>query len=207
MVEDEPLLGSLIEETLAEWGFDVVLSRSARQAVTDTEAFTPDVAILDVNLGSGPSGFDLSISLRSRFPQLPIIFLTNLTDPRVLGRHPRDLPAGSLFVRKSSVTTADDLVATVNALLAGTTSMGLPSTRSVEQLSSLTPAQVAVLQLVVEGASNRRIAEVRGTTERAVEALIQRAAETLGLSADKDVNLRVRVAVEFARAAGAMRDA
>lgn len=77
-VDDEPLVLTLLSETLKAQGYEVTTATDAASAKRACTNFDPDLAILDVDLGSGPDGFDLATSLRHSSPTLAIIFLTNV---------------------------------------------------------------------------------------------------------------------------------
>ncbi len=77
IVEDEPAIAANYRDTLQGQGFKVSIHTDRGKA---TEAFStglPDLAIIDVGLGDDiEGGFELCRDLRSRCPELPIIFLT-----------------------------------------------------------------------------------------------------------------------------------
>lgn len=77
IVEDEASIAANYRDALQRRGFRVSLYRDRPSA---TEAFSrqlPDLAIIDVGLGDDiEGGFDLCRELRSRCPELPIVFLT-----------------------------------------------------------------------------------------------------------------------------------
>jgi hypothetical protein len=55
----------------------------------------------------------------------------------------------------------------------------------------ISKTQAELLQLIAQGLSNQAIAEKRGTTLRAVEALVNRTYEALNLKVNNSRNLRV----------------
>ncbi|MFT4517905.1 MAG: two-component system OmpR family response regulator [Halioglobus sp.] len=77
IVEDERAIAANYRDALQRQGFRVSLFNSRSSA---TEAFArelPDLAIIDVGLGDEvEGGFELCRDLRSRCPELPIVFLT-----------------------------------------------------------------------------------------------------------------------------------
>lgn len=203
IVEDEPMLRTMLEGFLASQGYEVRGAGDAAEANRIAALFQPEVAVLDIHLGSGPSGLDLAIALSHLFPRISIIFLTNVADPRILGHRASQLPKGYAYVIKAKVKSAEDLAAVVEATLIGKVHNGLrDNLESRSEFSDLSDAQISVLRLVASGASNKQIAHERGTTERAVESLIQRAASALDLKPSGESNLRVQVANAYLRALG-----
>ena len=56
MVEDEPLIASLIADSLTKEGFEAATARNAVEARDQVRNTDPDAAVIDINLGAGPSG-------------------------------------------------------------------------------------------------------------------------------------------------------
>jgi two-component system, OmpR family, response regulator len=76
VVEDDATLRESLEMFLGGAAFDVRALPDGRALATTLREFTPDLAILDVDLGAGlPNGFALARQLRER-GAVPIIFLT-----------------------------------------------------------------------------------------------------------------------------------
>ena len=74
VVEDEVLVGMLIEEMLRELGYEIAgLSTHLDQAVTLARTAQFDVALLDINL-NGRQSFPVADAVRAR--GLPILFAT-----------------------------------------------------------------------------------------------------------------------------------
>jgi len=77
IVEDEPAIAANYRDTLQRRGFKVSLYSNRESATTAFDIKLPDLAIIDVGLGDDiEGGFELCRDLRSRCPELPIIFLT-----------------------------------------------------------------------------------------------------------------------------------
>ncbi len=80
VVEDDPAIRDAVVSALREEGLDVHARSDANDIEADAARVRPDLALLDVNLGPGPSGLRAAPLLRERIPQLPIIFLTAADD-------------------------------------------------------------------------------------------------------------------------------
>lgn len=74
-IEDEPFLGRIVKETLEGQDFEVLLVNDGAKVMAAFQSFDPDLCILDVMLPN-VDGFTLGRQIRSRFPKLPIIFVT-----------------------------------------------------------------------------------------------------------------------------------
>ena len=73
---------------------------------------------------------------------------------------------------------------------------------STRPLANLSKKQLGVLSLVSQGMSNSQIADLRGTTIRAVEGMVSRVFEALNISTYADGNARVEAARTFLKATG-----
>jgi DNA-binding response OmpR family regulator len=75
VVEDDTSLRQAIEAVLLATGYDVVAVTDGSQIDEVVETFRPDMAILDVRLGSGPDGFEIGCRLRASLG-IPLVFVT-----------------------------------------------------------------------------------------------------------------------------------
>ncbi|WP_313200450.1 HWE histidine kinase domain-containing protein [Rhizobium sp.] len=108
LVEDQMLIAADVESMLAEHGINkVTTAPSVSEALRRLKGFTPDVAILDVNLGSGTS---LPIAEELVRRGVPFIFATGYTDRSII---PANLTAP--IVRKPY--EAEALISAVTKLL------------------------------------------------------------------------------------------
>ena len=114
VVEDDAFTRSMIVSALQIQGMDVVSeSSSVGFAIKTARLIRPDVAILDLDLGVGPTGIDLAIGLRMSLPKIGIILLTTFEDPRLLRPNLPELPAGSIYLTKSKLILLKSLFLTI----------------------------------------------------------------------------------------------
>jgi len=200
MVEDDPLLRLSVSDALANRDdIDIVtVSDTGVDVIATAEAGGVDVALLDVHLGSGPSGFDIARTLRQVSPVIGIVFLSSVKDPRLLGYTPESLPKGSSYLLKSDVSDIDVLVAAIHDAYSNV--YGTPL--SVPPVLPFTNNQIEILRLIASGQSNSAIAKERHVTERSVEVAVSRLAKHLDLQETPGVNQRVRMAATFFREMG-----
>jgi CheY-like chemotaxis protein len=118
VVEDEPLMASLLSEVLVAQGFVVQTAANTLQARTAVDSFDPDAALLDISLGDGPSGLDLAHVLDRKYPHIALLFLTKHADARTAGLADQDLPAGCGFLRKDRVRDTGYLLESLESVLA-----------------------------------------------------------------------------------------
>jgi two-component sensor histidine kinase/DNA-binding response OmpR family regulator len=84
LVEDEAVIGMELEDRLRGIGYDVCgRAVRAEQAIRDIPTAQPDVILVDVNLGPGPSGIDVVDRLRG-LCDAPVLFLTAYADAQIV---------------------------------------------------------------------------------------------------------------------------
>lgn len=181
LVEDNHFMRTLITEVLEGEGFELALAENAAEAIKLADGFDPDAAILDVELGSGPNGFDVARILRQTNPEIGIVFLTNIPEPKTIGVDNRSIPKDAAYLVKDSVADVELLVRAIGASMRGRINPELRQDRSTHQLSNLSRSQLELLHMAALGLSNTEIANRRGTTVRAVENLFKRAVEAAGI--------------------------
>jgi DNA-binding NarL/FixJ family response regulator len=207
VVEDEPLVRSLVAAKLAQDGFWVATAASSAEARKIADEADPDLALLDIELGQGPSGLDLAEILRQQNPGIAIVFLTHLPEPRLIGASRRAVPKNAAYLIKDRINDPGVLNAAIEAALRERITPEFRDDREPDhKFAKVSNSQLAVLQMVAQGLSNAQIAERRGTTIRAVENLVKRASEAAGLPTSGRQHLRVTAAREFIKVAGLTSD-
>ena len=197
LVEDDNLVRAALSAGLTHHGFDITAAGDARAAMSAFATGQPDVAVLDLHLGAGPTGLDLAAGMRERAPGIGLVLLTSFTDPRLLRTSLESIPAGMLYLVKQSVDDLALLAAAIDSAPAAAQSPAAAAPRS-----PLTAAQADTLRLLAAGLSNGEIARVRVVTEATVEKTIARTAQALGISYAEGVNQRVALARAYFRLIG-----
>ncbi len=203
VVEDEPLVRALISSLLEADGFDIKSASNAAEARSVTKEFDPRVAIVDIELGDGPSGIDLAQILRLQFPQIGLVFLTHIPEPRVVGVENRNIPKNAAYLRKDRMADTGVLKAAIEAAAKDRVGKQFRDDKTIQhELTNVSRSQLDVLRMVAMGLSNHEIAAQRGTTVRAVEHLVKRAFVAAGVDSEAPGNARVVAARQFITIAG-----
>jgi DNA-binding NarL/FixJ family response regulator len=203
VVEDEPLVRSLLVSLLQSDGLQVKAASDAADARAVIKGFDPQVAILDIELGNGPSGIDLAHILRLEHPKLGLVFLTHIPEPRVVGVENRNIPKNAAYLRKDRLGDAGVLRQAIEAAANGRVSKSFRDDKiGQHDLAQVSRSQLDVLRMVAMGLSNHEIAAQRGTTVRAVEHLVKRAFSAAGVEVDAPGHTRVVAARQFISVAG-----
>ena len=182
VVEDEPLLRDLIAKSVEASGFIVSTAANAADAKRAIKVSDPDALVLDIELGPGGTGLDLAEVLARQFPDIGIVFLTNLPDPRFASDSKSKISKTHAYLRKSALQSGNDLVEAIEAVLRDkVTNEYRHDLASNRPLAALSQRQIATLKLVADGKTNSQIASLRGTSVRAVESMLSRVFEALDI--------------------------
>ena len=172
VVDDEPLICSIISEILESEGWSVARAHDALGALTAVKETSPSLIVADIDLGVGPTGIDVIQRVRAEFPDIAVVFITNLSDPRITGKGWDTIPENASYIVKTELNSTNALREAVSsALMSGQAVRRMDEHRPVRSLSNL---QIAVLKLVSDGKTNEEIATERGTSVRAVERMLAR---------------------------------
>lgn len=205
VVENESLLRDLIARSLEAVGFDVTTAANASDAKRACKAVDPDACIVDIELGPGPDGFDFAEYLAREAPDVGVVFLTNLPDPRFAKKETNTVKQSQAYLRKSQLVDSKELVDAVNAVLKEEDVSKFRHDQSQDRpLAELSKRQLVVLKLMADGLSNSQIAEARGTTVRAVEGMISRIFQALEIDAHGSGNARIAASKAYLGAVGAV---
>jgi len=112
VVEDDPEIAQVLQRSLRMEGYDVKLTDDGAQALDETQAFLPDLIVLDLGL-PGMDGIEVARELRRDEDDTPILILTarDALDSRVQGL---DVGADDYLVKPFE---RQELLARMRALL------------------------------------------------------------------------------------------
>jgi DNA-binding NarL/FixJ family response regulator len=181
VVDDHPIWRDGVARDLGERGFDVVATADdAAAAVRIAAAVTPDVVLMDLNLGES-SGVTATRQITARLPATRVLVLS------ASGEHADVLEAvkagaSGYLVKSASVTELVDAVTRTAAgdavFTPGLAGLVLGEYRRMaaepeQEQPRLTQRETEVLRLVAKGLSARQIADRLVLSHRTVENHVQ----------------------------------
>jgi DNA-binding NarL/FixJ family response regulator len=200
IVDDDKFIRASLDSTLANSGFDISGSVATAKDALAINALDPaDVALLDLDLGIGPTGFDIAQALRRTSPQIGIVFLTSYQDPRFASIHGVSAPKGSRYLVKSEIENIAQIISTI---LQTKHRPFNENVNHINKFDKLTDLQIEVWREVSEGLSSSEIAARRDISEKAVEAILARIYTFLGIKKEKTNNPRILLANAFKKYSG-----
>ncbi len=118
LIEDEEFTRTTIRTALIQQGLDIVFDTDRVSAAVEfAKRNEIDAAVIDYNLGNGPTGIDAANALRKNDPELGIVLLTAFLNPLQLESKMAKLPRGSKYLIKHSVSEISVLVREIEAAI------------------------------------------------------------------------------------------
>lgn len=200
VVDDDPFALTTLCAALQYMRIEVVgRATSAREALALQAAADAQVALLDLDLGPGPTGIDLAHALRVQQPDLGLVLLSTYRDPRLVAPGSVAPPLGTGFLPKGDVTNVEQLRDQIAAVARDPSK---PRSWANDALPDLSVMQLEVLRSLAEGMSTQAIATKRGVSAKAVEQTITKLYDAFDMPRDPDHNQRVRLARAYLELAG-----
>ena len=216
IVEDLALLRVGIVALLRENGIDVVAQADDGPGLERiVSGHKPDVAIVDVRLPPtfSDEGLRAAIEARKRHPGLGVLILSQYVEPVYTAELLASGEAGVGYLLKERVGEVRAFIDAVQRVAAGGTALDREVVAELMRartaggaddgaLSSLTPREREVLELMAEGRTNAAIARKMVVRPGAVEKHISNIFSKLDLPASNDDHRRVLAVLTFLQAGG-----
>jgi len=198
LVEDDAFTRATLGDALAHQGFEVKARvATAAEALAAQKDFDPHVAVLDLDLGIGPTGIDVAIALRIQNSNIGIVFLTTYKDPRLIESNLPNLPEGAIYLNKSEMNSTSTIAGQISAaMIKPLAKRSFPWTRT-GPLTGMSTLQIEIMKEIADGKSTLEIARIRGVSEQAIDKSISRIAKRLGIPKSADTNQRVQIVRSF----------
>lgn len=206
VVEDDDFTRAMLVSALKLEGLEIAGdSATVRGGISVMEQLKPEIAIIDLHLGHGPTGLDLALSFRLRYPKLGIVLLTTFDDPRLLAPNLPEIPRGAVYMVKKDLVAISLLTKAIDQALRNVNGSEEESVIRVyrSSLNEVSDSQIETMRLVALGLSNREIALRKGISEKSVEQSISRLSNQLEIKKDEHRNIRVQIARMYYRLTGA----
>jgi FixJ family two-component response regulator len=167
IVDDDEAMRVGIARLLRAEGYEVRLHESAGHFLLTPPHHGPGCVILDLQM-PGPSGLELQEAMSNRGDSLPVIFLSGHGDIR---QSVHAIQRGAVdFLTKP--VDADELLRVVEKALAHQRESAAAAREQRElaaRYAKLTPREREILDHLVAGDANKRIAAAMGASERTIK--------------------------------------
>jgi DNA-binding NarL/FixJ family response regulator len=202
VVEDEPLMASLLANVLTGHGFTVSTAADVAEARREIDVFDPDMLLLDVSLGEGPTGIHLAHAMRLSRPDIAILVFTRHADIAGATSDGLALPPGVGFLRKHLVSDQAYLIDAIEKVLGEQWDRVAEDSKTEDEFAFLGTNGSRALRLLAEGYDNEEIARRCGVSRKTVERWIEQIYRDLGIDTKGALNPRVAAARRFFFAVG-----
>nr|YP_009027627.1 hypothetical chloroplast protein 29 [Neoporphyra perforata]AGV01110.1 hypothetical chloroplast protein 29 [Neoporphyra perforata]AHB35121.1 hypothetical chloroplast protein 29 [Neoporphyra perforata]AHB35330.1 hypothetical chloroplast protein 29 [Neoporphyra perforata]AIA19492.1 hypothetical protein [Neoporphyra perforata]AIA19701.1 hypothetical protein [Neoporphyra perforata] len=177
LVENDTVLSKVIQEYLIDHGFNVYTANNGLEAFNLANQYNFNLIISDIMMPI-VNGYELLEKLQAtkRLSKIPVVFLTakGMTKDRIKGY---DM---GCYGYLSKPFEPEELVSLIKNLIA----RHVLQHKSIEKFSiikqsknniiHLTPREVSILDLVVDGLTNKEISTILNTSIRNVEKYVSR---------------------------------
>ena len=205
LVEDDPVILTLMSKAMEAEGFK--LSGAASNAISAMDSFKknpPDVAILDLDLGAGPTGIDLANKMRKMNHRIAIVFCTSYKDIRLVKNESAYTPAHTVLLKKADILNMDKFLSAIHQAreLVWDSDETVSDQLSEKFYKDLSTLEIDLLSMVASGVANKNIAKARGITTKSCENAIARLAKKLNIRATENNNQRVLLTRKYFELSG-----
>jgi FixJ family two-component response regulator len=198
VVDDDAGMRSAIRRLLIAAKLNVELYESGAELLAQARLDRPGCLILDMHM-PGMNGLEVQAALNQRQVELPVIFLTGMSDIPIAVAAMREGAAD--FIEKPFDN--DSLIARVRRVIDHHRERQLGDVERqdvVRKLGTLTERESSVLELLVAGKTNKEVARSLGSSHRTVEIHRHRIMEKMEVSTLADlVRMRLLVAEPLSR--------
>jgi two-component system, NarL family, response regulator DevR len=204
ILDDHELVRTGLKTLLdAEDDMDVVgQAATAQQGLEEIGTLRPDVAILDVRLPDG-SGIEVCREIRSLYPDVSCLMLTSYADDDALFSAIMAGAAGYVLKEIGGSDLIGDIrrVSQGRSLIDANLSKDIfdrlrKSQKTEARLSSLSPQERRVLDLIAQGRSNRQIAEEIFLAEKTVKNYVSSLLAKLGMQRRTEAGVYAAILAE-----------
>ena len=111
VVDDDQTTGKIVEMQLKKMGYSVVsIAKTGSEAFKFAKIHTPDLVLMDINLGKGMDGVEAASTLMTQYG-IPVIYVTAYADDDTLERAKKTRPYGYINkpLRETDIRTTISL--------------------------------------------------------------------------------------------------
>jgi len=204
IVEDDKILLTMMSGALTSEGFNVLAASDAQSAMQYFDKARPDVVILDIDLGAGPSGIDLANKMRQISGRIAIVFCTSFKDMRFIQGDYLKYPLHTVVLKKADVVNMEKFSNAINEAveLIRESDESKPDNLHEKYYKDLTALEIELLTLIAGGHSNKQVAAEKGISLKSCENAIARLAKKLEIPATEQSNQRVLLTRKYLELSG-----
>lgn len=195
IVDDHPLFRAALRQTLAGVDVDEAGDLKAVTAALEVDRDC-DLVLLDLNM-PGAHGLSGLLLLRAQYPEIPVMVISAIEDPKII-RRTFELGAAGYLPKSAGpaeIRSAIDTVLRGEVVVPEGISLNAEDeqTAFARRLATLTPQQIRVLMMLSDGLMNKQIAYELSISEATVKAHVSSILQKL------DVDSRTQAVIAASR--------
>jgi DNA-binding NarL/FixJ family response regulator len=203
LVENDRTLLTMLANSLAQFGQNIAaIANNSTDAIKIFNKISPEVVILDIDLGDMIDGIELGTIMQKSNPNVGLIFLTSFNDDRFAFISKKEIPKHYIYLRKQEIgnvkTLSDAILESARNLKKSIKSTAIDKT----YYSELSDRDVELMRHISKGYSNIKIAKILKIEQKSCENAISRLLKKLEIPAGKDSNQRVLVTRKYFELSG-----
>jgi len=193
IVEDDPLIAEDIRETLSNVNYNVVgLAYNKKDALNLLANTSPDIALLDINLGDNLDGILIAEEINTTY-QIPFLYLTSYSNKEILDKVKHTLPMGYIVkpFDEADLFTAIEIAVSnfyqfnkTDTLHIGLVNNSIPT--------PLTQKEFDVLKDIYQGKTNNQMAADHFVSINTIKTHIKNIYEKLDIHSRSKAIVKVR---------------
>ena len=201
IAEDSAILREGLAQLLGMRGHQVVAAVADPQSLqTAVAQHIPDVAVIDIRMPPTHTneGLQAALTLRRTHPKLGVLLFSQYVETRYVRELLAEGSNGVGYLLKERVSDLDEFTAALDRVATGGTALDpevvtqlFGASKRDDGISTLTPRERQVLELMAEGRTNSAIAKQLVVTDRAIEKHVANIFTKLNLTASDDDHRRV----------------
>lgn len=204
IVEDEGLFRDMLRLSLpTQANLEVIEAvGDGLSAIRRARELSPDIVLMDIELGSDPNGIEAGIAIKDENPQVGIVLLSSHKEKEYISSIPLEKASGWSYLLKRSVGDLGALARAVEGSAAGLMVLDPQVVSALRpkrdsRVEALTARQREILKLIAVGYNNAAIAQKLTLNEKSVENYINAIYQELQIVRQDGVHPRVKATLFY----------
>ena len=193
VVEDDPFIAEDIREALTNVNYQVVaVAHNKIDAINILEKTTPDIALLDINLGDNLDGILIGEAINTKF-QIPFLYLTSYSNKEILNKAKPTLPMGYIV----KPFDEGDLFSSIEIAISNFYKFNKTDSLSIKLinnaiLNNLTQKEFDILKDIYNGKTNNQMTEDHFVSINTIKTHIKNIYEKLEIHSRSEAIVKIR---------------
>ena len=203
LVENDRTLLTMLANSLAQFGQNIsAIANNSTDALKIFNKISPEVVILDIDLGDAINGIELGTIMQKSNPNVGLIFLTSFNDDRFAFISKKEIPKNYVYLRKQEIGNVKTLSNAILELARNLKKSNKSAAMDKTYYSELSDRDVELMRHISKGYSNKKIAKILKIEQKSCENAISRLFKKLEIPAGKDSNQRVLLTRKYFELSG-----